>query len=80
MPELVNDLVTALQAATFLGVTPGTLSQWRSRKTYPLPYIKTSKVFYRVSDLRKFLEFRTFPGKVEAPKAKRKYVRKVSQK
>jgi hypothetical protein len=80
MAELTNDLVTALAAATFLGVTPGTLAQWRSQKTYPLPYVKTSKVFYRVSDLHKFLEFRTFPGKVEAPKPKRKYVRKATQK
>ena len=53
-------LLTPRQAATELGVSPGTLAVWRCRKRYPLRYIKVgSKVRYRLTDIEKFLTART---------------------
>ena len=53
-------LLTPRQAATELGVSPGTLAVWRCRKRYPLRYIKVgSKVRYRLADIEKFLDART---------------------
>ncbi len=53
-------LLTALQAATMLGVRPGTLEQWRSQARYGLPYVKVGRlVRYRRSDIEAFLARRT---------------------
>lgn len=47
-------------AASFLGVKPGTLSVWRSTGRYGIPYLKIgSRVKYRTSDLLKWLDERT---------------------
>ncbi len=55
IPPLVNEK----RAAEILGVTPGTLSVWRSTRRYPLPYTKMgSAVRYRVVDLEKFISSR----------------------
>ena len=78
MPEqLIDDLISAEEAAKFLGVSVGTLAQWRHTKAYPLPFIKTATVRYRISDLNKFIAYRTFPGKDETPRAKRQYTRRA---
>ena len=54
------------EAAQILGVTPGTLSVWRSTRRYPLPYVKVGRlVRYRDSDLLRFIEARTV-GEVAA--------------
>ncbi len=54
------ELLNEQQAADFLGVSPGTLSVWRSTKRYPLPYLKVGRlVKYRRSDLEQWLASRT---------------------
>jgi excisionase family DNA binding protein len=46
-------------AAELLGVTPGTLSVWRSTGRYNLPFLKIGrKVRYRCSDLETWLQNR----------------------
>jgi len=55
------ELLDTNQAAEFLGgISPVTLITWRSTKRYDLPYVKIGgRVFYRVEDLRAFVESRT---------------------
>jgi len=53
-------LLDAIDAATALDVSPGTLSVWRCTGRYALPYVKCGrKVRYKVADLRAFLARRT---------------------
>jgi helix-turn-helix protein len=63
MPNADDDpLLTTVEMAVVLGVTPGTLEVWRSTKRYlaDLPYIKIGRnVRYRRSAGLKFLERRT---------------------
>ena len=55
-----SDLLTQEQAASVLGISPGTLEQWRTTHRYRLPYIKVgSRVRYRRSDLETFIVSRT---------------------
>jgi excisionase family DNA binding protein len=59
----VPEIMTPQQAADYLGVSTGTLSVWRCRRSYPLPFVKVgSKVCYRKSDLVTFIEHRTRGG------------------
>jgi excisionase family DNA binding protein len=61
-----SDLLTAEEAAAYLGVRPQTLAVWRLNRRYPLPFIKVgSKVRYRRSDLERFLEERTIGASAE---------------
>jgi hypothetical protein len=54
--EVLNDR----QAAAFLGVSPGTLANWRSSGTVRLPFVKLGRaVRYRVRDLQAFLSKNT---------------------
>jgi hypothetical protein len=47
------------EAAVFLGQSKSTLGYWASSKPGYLPMVKIgSRVMYRVSDLRKFIEDR----------------------
>lgn len=56
----VPEMMSPQQAADYLGVTVGTLSIWRCRRSYPLPFVKVGrKVCYRKSDLDTFIERRT---------------------
>ena len=49
-------LLTADDAAKYLGIAVNTLSVWRSTGRYDLPYIKVGRlVKYRLSDLQAFL-------------------------
>ena len=59
--DATRDLLDEKEAAQFLdGVTPGTLSVWRSTGRYNLPFIKIGRnVRYRRSDLIAWLEKRT---------------------
>ncbi len=63
MPAVVFDppeLLTADQAAEFLGIKPQTLSIWRSTGRYSLPFVKVGRcVRYRREDLNRFLAERT---------------------
>lgn len=55
-----SDLVDDKAASTYLGVSAGTLSVWRSTGRYPLPFVKIGRrVRYRIGDLLAFVESRT---------------------
>ena len=55
-----NSLLTRLEAAEFLGVSPITLGLWKSTKRYNLPVVKVGRLAkYRYSDLLEFIEMRT---------------------
>lgn len=55
-PEMLDER----EAATVLGVAPGTLSVWRSTGRYNLPFVKVgARVRYRRSDLEAWLDKRT---------------------
>ncbi len=54
-----DSLLSPLQAAQQLGISPLTLANWRATKRYPLPYIKVGgRVRYARSDLDAFLASR----------------------
>jgi hypothetical protein len=58
-----SDLLPPRVAASVLKTTEGTLAVWRSTKRYQLAYVKVGwKVFYRMSDLQKFIESRIHSG------------------
>ena len=53
-------LLSEPQTASVLGVSPGTLSVWRSTGRYNLRYVKVGRnVRYKAGDVREFLESRT---------------------
>ena len=57
---LKDPLLTAGQTAAALGVTVGTLQNWRHTGRYPLPYVKIGGlVKYRLSAVEHFAESRT---------------------
>lgn len=54
----MNNLLTQKQVAEILGVSEGTLENWRVHKRYPLAYIKVgSLVRYKPSDVEAFIQF-----------------------
>ena len=66
-PQVTNSengsLFSEQAAASFLDISPGTLSVWRCTKRYALPYIKVGRlVRYKKSDLDAFLSSRTVQG------------------
>lgn len=55
-----NELLSDAQATEHLGLASGTLSVWRSKGRYNIPFIKVgANVRYRRSDLDTWLESRT---------------------
>jgi len=49
-------LLTEKEAATYLGIAPGTLSVWRSTKRYPLPFKRIGRcIRYAIDDLDAFI-------------------------
>lgn len=55
-----DELIPAKEAAKQLHIEANTLAIWRCKKRYPLRYIKIgSKVFYRQSEIERFLRART---------------------
>lgn len=53
-------LLDERKAAEVLGLSPGTLSVWRSTGRYQVPFVKVGHlVRYRVADLDAWLETRT---------------------
>lgn len=55
-----SHLLDDIQAAEALGISPGTLSVWRSVGRYNLKFTKIGRrVKYRVGDLREFIAKRT---------------------
>lgn len=58
--QRTRDLLDEKQAAEFLGVAPGTLSVWRSRGRYSVPFVKVGHlVRYRRDALETWLLSRT---------------------
>lgn len=52
----LSNLLSADEAAAVLGVTPGTLSVWRSTKRVKIPYYKIGKsVKYKPEDLQEHI-------------------------
>ena len=55
----LDQLATPEQAAEILGVSPQTLTVWRSVGRYDLPFVKVGrKVMYRPADIEAFIERR----------------------
>jgi Helix-turn-helix domain len=68
-----DDLVSAKEAAKLLHIEPNTLAIWRCKKRYSLRHIKIgSKVFYRASEIDRFLDERTVESPGVAVSRKRK--------
>lgn len=56
----LHRLLEPEEAALTLGVTEGTLQQWRTTNRYNLPFVKVGgKVMYRREDIQSFIERRT---------------------
>ncbi len=55
----VEPALTAKRAAAFLGVSPGTLAVWRSRRTGPPCHYSGSKPVYYLSELREWQQLCT---------------------
>ncbi len=56
--EEADERFTTKQAAAFIGFSPITLHDWRRRRTGPVFYRVSRRVFYLKSDLIKFLTAR----------------------
>ncbi|MEJ1372591.1 MAG: helix-turn-helix domain-containing protein [Candidatus Sedimenticola sp. (ex Thyasira tokunagai)] len=55
----LDALIQPGQAASILGLTPGTLQVWRSTGRYNLPFVKVGgRVMYRKEDVQAFIERR----------------------
>lgn len=55
-----KQILTNIEAAAYIGVSPHTLEMWRSNKRYDIPYIKVGHlVKYRRTALDAWLERRT---------------------
>ena len=60
-----SNLISCEEAADILGVSPGTLTVWRSTRRYPLPWVKVGRlVKYRIEDVQAFITARTIGGDV----------------
>ena len=62
MPAIFDapELLTADQAAEYIGVKPQTLAIWRSTGRYSLPFLKVGRLIkYRRENLEKWLESRS---------------------
>ena len=54
-----SGLLTAAEAATFLRVSVGTLTQWRCTARVKVPFVKVgSLVRYQLADLARFVQER----------------------
>ncbi|SDJ99856.1 Helix-turn-helix domain-containing protein [Ferrimonas sediminum] len=57
----MDNLLTPIEVSDLLGVTIGTLSVWRCKGSYPLPYVKVGRrVMYKATDVRSFIDKRRF--------------------
>lgn len=55
-----GDLIAETQAAKILGVSPGTLSVWRSTGRYKIPFVKIGRlVRYQRETLQTWIQSRT---------------------
>jgi hypothetical protein len=64
MPGQNNEYLSRREAAAFLGVAPATLAQWYSRRQFKVPFYRIGRrVWYKMTDLQKFIESRVVVGK-----------------
>jgi excisionase family DNA binding protein len=62
-----KQILTNIEAAAYIGVSPHTLEMWRSNKRYDIPYIKVGHlVKYRRTALDAWLERRTLTPETAA--------------
>jgi excisionase family DNA binding protein len=60
---MVERLLTESEVAELLGLSPATLSTWRSRQRYPLRFIRCGRAIrYHRRDVEAFLAARTVSG------------------
>lgn len=61
LPPIKRTLLTAREAADYLGVQVQTLAVWRSRnKRQNLPFVRVGKAIrYRLADLERWIDERT---------------------
>ena len=60
MQDFRTERMNSAEAASYLGVTEGTLRNWRYEGTQSLPYRKVGRlVYYTKSDLDKWLDGNT---------------------
>ena len=60
---ILSELLSRQEAADYIRVRPQTLAVWKTTNRHKIPVVKVgSKVFYRKSDLDKWLESRTIGG------------------
>jgi len=60
LPAHYPALLDTRAAAALLGVSPATLTTWRSVGRYALPFVRVGRsIRYRVADLERFIEERT---------------------
>ena len=72
MPELI-ELLTPRDAAKVLRTSYGPLAKWRSTRKYPLRYVRLGgKIYYKLSDVRAFIDARIDPGTGPAPVARKR--------
>lgn len=57
------EFISSKEASDLMGMKHSTLASWRSRKVFPISYIKIGgQVRYRKSDIIDFIKTRTFTG------------------
>ena len=55
----MDRLLSRREAATLLGVQPGTLASWATTGRYNLPFVRVGRVArYRMSDLERWIQSR----------------------
>lgn len=59
MKDTDSPLLSRREAAAYLGLEPGTLTNWASTRRYTLPFVKVGRlVKYRKADLDEFIRLR----------------------
>lgn len=66
----MNDtLLNTAETSAYLRIKEGTLDVWRCTKRYDLSYVKIGRrVYYRLSDIQKFVESRVMNSENEQTK------------
>jgi predicted site-specific integrase-resolvase len=57
MDQQLSKLLTEIETAEILGVSPTTLATWRCTRRYPLPYVRVGRraIRYRAEDVAAFV-------------------------
>jgi hypothetical protein len=64
----MTELLKPTEAARRLGITYGGLAVWRCKQRKALPFVRIGrKIFYRASDIEKFITDNMHPGDGSQP-------------